>query len=120
MKGYGFGGFQSPIDAKPAINSAKAGQAIPVKWRVTTAAGVPVSDPSSFVSLTSSGGTCGTTTTGRGREPTRPARPGLQYKGNGEWQLNWKTEKAWAGQCRTLTLKLADGLGGRTASFKFK
>ncbi len=117
--GYKFSGFRSPIDALPAVNSAKGGQAIPVKWRITTAAGVPVSDLSSFVSLTSSGGACGAGATDE-VEVYAPGASGLQYVGNGEWQMNWKTEKAWAGQCRTLTLKLADGLGGRTASFKFK
>ena len=117
--GYKFSGFRSPIDAVPAVNSAKGGQAIPVKWRITTATGVPVSDPSSFVSLTSSGGACGAGTTDE-VEAYVPGASGLQYLGNGEWQMNWKTEKAWAGQCRTLTLKLADGLESRTASFKFK
>ena len=117
--GYKFSGFRSPIDVLPAVNSAKGGQAIPVKWRITTAAGVPVSNPSSFVSLTSSGGACGVGATDE-VEAYAPGASGLQYLGNGEWQMNWKTEKAWAGQCRTLTLKLADGLESRTASFKFK
>src|SRR5205823_2811805 len=50
---YNFGGFLQPIDTG-MVNSANAGQTIPVKWRLTDASGVPISDPSSFVSVTSS------------------------------------------------------------------
>jgi extracellular elastinolytic metalloproteinase len=52
-------------------------------------------------------------------EAYAPGATGLQYSGNGEWQFNWKTDRAWAGQCRTLKLTLSDGLT-RTASFSFK
>lgn len=40
---YGFSGFEAPVDAY-AINVAKAGSAIPLKWRLTDHAGNPVSD----------------------------------------------------------------------------
>jgi len=116
--GYTFSGFRSPIDALPAVNSAKAGQALPVKWQITDASGASVSQAASFVGLTSSGGSCASGATDE-VEVYAPGASGLQYLGNGEWQVNWKTEKLWAGQCRALTLKLGDGLD-RTASFKFK
>jgi hypothetical protein len=43
-------GFFSPIDNN-FLNIAKAGQAIPAKWRLTDANGVPIGDPASFVGL---------------------------------------------------------------------
>jgi hypothetical protein len=51
----GFTGFAQPID-NAGVNSAKAGQTVPVKYRLTTAAGTPVSDPASFVRVTSHSG----------------------------------------------------------------
>ncbi len=116
--GYTFSGFHAPID-NDKVNNAKAGQAVPVKWRLTDAAGNPVSDPSSFVRLRSTGGACGGQATDD-VEAYAPGSSGLQYLGNGEWQFNWKTDKQWKGQCRTLVLELADGIIGRTATFQFK
>ena len=57
---YTFTGFFSPIDNPPLVNQANVGRTIPTKWRLTTTSGVAVSDPSSFVSLTSRVVTCGT------------------------------------------------------------
>jgi len=44
----------------------------------------------------------------------------LQYLGDGTWQFNWKTPKNYAGQCRTLSLNLKDGVLTRTAAFILK
>jgi hypothetical protein len=44
---------------------------------------------------------------------------GLQYIGDGYWQYNWKTLKSYAGQCRTLLLRTADG-NEVYANFRFK
>ncbi len=115
--GYGFGGFAAPVDGGK-VNLVKAGRTIPVKWRVVDAAGAPVSDPASFVDLTSSGGACGTAGAGA-IETHAPGSSGLKYGGDGQWHLNWKTSKAWSGECRTLTLRLDDGTS-HTAQFRFK
>ena len=56
---YTFAGFFAPVDNMPVVNSAKAGSAIPTKWRLTDANGVGVSDPSSFMSFTSYTVACG-------------------------------------------------------------
>jgi hypothetical protein len=37
----------------------------------------------------------------------------------GMYSYTWRTDKAWAGTCRQLTLKLSDGTEHR-ANFKFK
>jgi hypothetical protein len=117
--GYQFSGFSSPIDNLPKVNSAKAGQAIPVKWRITDANGVGISDPASFESVTSSGGaSCSAASVDAVEEYT--GNSGLQYLGNGNWQFNWKTPKSYAGKCRRMKVNLADGLAGRVADFQFK
>lgn len=45
---------------------------------------------------------------------------GLQYQGDGNWQFNWATPKAYAGSCRVLRVNLADGEINHTAQFQFK
>ena len=116
--GFTFEGFYPPIDMDQP-NSAKAGQTIPVKWRLTDYGGTPISDPNSFVSITSalSPGACSyampdaieTYASGAGVVP--------QYLGDGNWLFNWKTVKGLVG-CYTMTLTLNDG-STHTAEFQF-
>ena len=117
--GYNFTGFSSPIDNQPVVNKANAGQTIPVKWRITDFNGVGISDPDSFVSLTSGSTTCSSGDPVDAIE-TYSGASGLQYQGDGNWQFNWKTPKSYAGQCRIMRLNLADGAAHHTASFQFK
>jgi hypothetical protein len=118
---YNFQGFFAPIDNPPAINTTKAGSAVPVKWRITTSSGVPVSDPNSFVGLFSYAVTCGTTDgLETPVETTAPGESSLKYLGDGDWQLNWKTLGTYSrGSCRVLELRLNDG-SSHYANFKFK
>ncbi len=117
--GYVFQGFLQPIDSLPTVNSAKAGQTIPIKWRLSDFFGVGVSDPASFASVTSGSTSCDASDPQDAIE-TYTGNSGLQYLGNGNWQLNWKTPKSYAGQCRVMRLNLADGATDRLAEFKFK
>ena len=43
----------------------------------------------------------------------------LSYAVSGQYSYIWKTEKAWAGTCRVLSLRLADGTE-HPAAFQFK
>ena len=43
----------------------------------------------------------------------------LSVSGAGQYTYTWKTDASWAGTCRTLTVKLADG-SSHVAEFKFK
>jgi hypothetical protein len=54
-------------------------------------------------------------------QPTATAgKSGLTYDPtSGRYTYVWKTEKAWAGTCRYLSLQLADGTEKR-AAFMFK
>jgi hypothetical protein len=115
---YAFEGFFQPID-NTNLNKANAGSTIPVKWRITLN-GTPVSDPNSFVALTSRMVDCGTLTGVAGDEiENYSTNSGLQYTGNGSWHFNWKTPKSYAGQCRIMTLTLNDG-STHDADFKFR
>lgn len=118
---FTFYGFDRPIDNQPIVNNAKAGSSIPVKWQITDLNGAPISDPSSFESLTSYGVSCGSFSDAPVDEldEYNTGSSGLQYLGDGYWQFNWKTAKGFAGQCRIMVLKLADG-SIHTAYFKFK
>jgi len=118
---YYFEGFFSPIENNQIVNNAKAGQTIPVKWRITDMNGLPVSDPASFVSITSYQVSC-TTFAGDPSDDIgeyASGSSGLQYLGNGCWQFNWKTSKIYAGYCRIMKLILNDNQV-YTASFTFK
>jgi hypothetical protein len=115
---YGFSGFLAPVEDPPAVNQARAGRTIPVAWRLTDAGGAPIADASSFVGLTATAATCGAGTGPGGTTEISSGRSGLQYLGDGAWQFNWKTQKAYAGSCRVLSLNLADGTS-RTALFQF-
>ena len=108
---YTFGGFYAPVDNSPVVNKANAGQAIPVKWRLTDTNGAGISDTSSFTSLTAYAIPCNAWAS----LPTDPqlldqvSTSGLLYQGNGNWQYNWKTPKNYANTCMVARVTLADG-----------
>jgi hypothetical protein len=118
---YNFEGFFAPVDNAPIVNTVKAGSAVPVKWRLTNAGGAPVSDPNSFVGIFSYQVNCGTTDSLEAPvEIVAPGASGLQYLGDGNWQINWKTLTTYPrGSCRLMELRLNDG-SSNYANFKLK
>jgi hypothetical protein len=114
---YGFSGFTPPVAAPPQVNTANAGQTIPLKWRIVDTNGAPVTD------LASVGVTAVTLACSLGTTPDQSyetANGGLQNLGDGYYQFDWKTPKTYAMSCKTLTLDLAEGPGmERTALFQF-
>jgi len=118
---YTFVGFKQPVDNPPTVNTVNSGQTIPQKWQLfNSLTGAPISDPTSFVSLTSYQVLCGSWSgdVSSAVEELAPGSSGLQYLGNGSWQWNWQTSKAWAKTCRISVLKLKDG-SEHTAKFNF-
>lgn len=118
---YQSSGFSSPVDLGGVLNLAKAGQMIPLKWRLLDAAGNPVTDldPAS-VTLTVSAFACQTGIATDAIETYATGVTSLQNLGNGYYQLNWKTEKSYANTCKQITLKIGAWSGdGFTALFKF-
>lgn len=119
---YKFSGFFPPIDNLPEVNSVKAGQAIPAKWRLTDANDVPIADPASFDSLQSYVTNC-TDFSGDpvdAVEEVAAGASGLQYLGDGYWQYNWKTPKNYADTCRVMVVEFNSGALSPAAKFKFK
>lgn len=115
---YQFSGFSSPVSST-MLNTANAGQAIPLKWRILDASGQPVTNLTT-ATLTVTTLTCPTSSdvtsvTVAGATNTA----GLQNLGSGYYQLNWQTQKSWSGSCRRLQLDLGE-LAPRTADFQFK
>jgi hypothetical protein len=126
---YVAAGFFAPVDMPQANlvvwNSAQGGQTVPVKWRLTKN-GVPVSDPGSF--LNDPGGLFSypvNCSSGDGNvdlavEEYAPGNSSLAYKGDGYWQFNWQTLKAYKSSCRVMFVRFRDGTISPTAYFKFK
>jgi hypothetical protein len=114
---YNFTGFLSPINNLPALNSANAGRAIPIKFSLSGNKGLDIfktGSPSSAL-MTCNSGDPGvdvpTVTAGSSSLSYDPATDQYTYV--------WKTEDSWAGTCRQLIFELNDGSIYR-ANFKFK
>jgi hypothetical protein len=124
---FTWGGFYAPINNLPTINKSEGGSTIPVKFSLggnegmnIFAAGYPASQQASCTTWLP---------TGPSSQISVPAGAGgitgdanilaaLSYSDN-KYQINWKTDKAWDGTCRILTVKLKDGTT-RTANFQIK
>ncbi|MCB0127502.1 MAG: PxKF domain-containing protein [Caldilineaceae bacterium] len=107
---YNWSGFFQPVDNLPVVNTVNAGQAIPVKFSLggdyglnIFAAGYPASQQ---VSCGSSGGGSSSPI----EETVTAGSSSLQYDpGTQHYIYVWKTDKAWAGSCRQLIVRLIDG-----------
>ena len=114
---YDFTGFYAPIQNAPAVNAVKAGSAVPVKFGLggdhgldVFESGYPKSEGVGCSSSAPLADVSGTVSAGGS---------GLTYDAATQtYPYVWKTDKAWAGTCRTLTVKLNDG-GTRSATFSF-
>jgi predicted extracellular nuclease len=115
---YNFAGFFQPMENLPTLNAVKAGAGVPVMFSLggdkglnIFAAGYPVSaqivcdtaDPMDDIKPTDAVGSSS-----------------LSYSADSDrYNYVWKTEKAWAGTCRQLTVMLVDGTVHQ-ANFQFK
>ena len=111
---YNFTGFFQPIDMG-LLNSVKAGSAVPVKFTLGGDMGTSVfasGSPSSAMVA------CGATAEDAIEETVTAGSSGLSYDpATQQYTYVWKTDKAWAGTCRTLVVKFADG-STQTVNFK--
>jgi hypothetical protein len=113
---YNWTGFFSPVDNLPALNSKKAGSAVPLKFSLGGDKGLDIFalDYPQSVQIT-----CDTYEVIGTPEPiANPGGSGISY-GGGKYNFVWKTEKAWSGTCRQVILKLNDGTE-HIANFQFK
>lgn len=115
---YAFAGFFAPVNPLPTTNSVKAGSAVPVKFSLggyrgmdVFAAGSPASaqvpcDGSDPVDAIETVATAGASS--------------LTYDAASDrYQFVWKTSRDWAGTCRQLVLRTADG-GVHRAAFTLR
>jgi hypothetical protein len=112
---FDFKGFNNPLANVPSFNKASAGGIISVSFSLggaqglgIFASGYPASAPIA----------CGSSVALTAGTPTVGAAPALVY-GGGRYIYSWKTDKAWAGTCRQLIVKLTDGTS-HWADFRFK
>ncbi|CAA9454347.1 MAG: hypothetical protein AVDCRST_MAG01-01-4978, partial [uncultured Rubrobacteraceae bacterium] len=126
VENFGFGGFYSPVDNPDVLNRAKAGSSIPVKFSLGGDMGLDIfatgtdANNNAFTYPTSSAMRCDSTDPVDAIEETVAAGGGsLSYDPTlDRYTYVWKTQKAWAGTCRQLVVKLDDGTYHR-ANFKF-
>lgn len=114
---FPFSGFFQPLDKPPAVNQMKAGRAIPIKFSLGGNLGLNILAPgypqSQQVDCPASA------VLAPAEETTAAGKSTLKYDaGKKQYIYIWKTEKSWAGTCRTFTLRLVDG-SEHSASFSF-
>jgi hypothetical protein len=98
---YAFEGFGSPV-VDDLLNSVKAGQTVPLRWRLLDPTGAPVTDLAT-ASVAVRTISCGTLPVDPVEE-LASGQSGLQNLGDGYYQFNWKTAKTPG--CREVTLDL--------------
>lgn len=112
-----FTGFFSPVDNNPVVNVVKAGAAVPVKFGFCQSGTLAIFTAGSPASLPH---TCGTEATDDIESTVAVSTSGLTFDpASSRYQYNWKTDNAWAGQCRTLSLVFTNGTR-KTAEFRFR
>jgi hypothetical protein len=114
---YAFTGFFAPVDNPPVVNTVQAGQSIPVKFSLGGYQGMAIfatGYPRSIVM------TCSGALQDSVEETSTAGSSTLTFDPTtGRYHYVWKTEKAWAGTCRQLQIKFADGKV-QVANFYFK
>lgn len=109
---YTFIGFNPPVDNLPISNSANAGSAIPVKWKLTDGAGGYVSDLSVVQSLQYVPVACDSQDYDFSDpiEAYASGGSGLQYDPlTNEFIYPWKTLKSQKNTCAVFRVSLTDG-----------
>ena len=112
-----FAGFFQPIGGLPTLNTVNAGQTVPVQFSLSGAQGLGViagGFPRSAAIA------CDSRALVTGADPTStPGKSTLSYDATTDtYTYPWRTDKNWAGTCRQLVVKLADGTFHH-ANFRF-
>lgn len=106
---YLFSGFFPHVQNSPVLNGAKAGSAIPIKFKLNGDQGLNVLAEGY---PTSQRVTCANVGTllDMPSEAVSPGASTLSYDpATGQYSYVWKTDKSWAGTCRQFVLRLRDG-----------
>lgn len=117
---YDFDGFHAPISSGSFdyIN-AVTGKLIPFRFTLTDALGQPVLSVPGGASVTVASGTCTGTTPGTLAASDYPRGKALLHNlGNGLYEYRWRAPRSERGQCRLVSITLADGVA-HSATFHF-
>jgi hypothetical protein len=114
---FPFVGFRAPVNNLPVVNTLKSGASVPVKFGLGGDRGLGVLAAGSPSSRRV---TCDGSAPTDAIETTTSSTSGLQYDAASDtYTYVWKTDKAWAGTCRLLTVTLTDGTS-HTALFQLR
>jgi hypothetical protein len=106
--GFQFSGLFAPIDKPNTMNVSKAGQAIPLKWRLLDANNQPVTTLTNVVvKVTDVSCSLGVTTDLI--EEYAAGSSGLQNLGSGNYLFAWKTPTSYLNSCKLVGLDLGEG-----------
>jgi hypothetical protein len=111
-----FAGFFAPIANPPTVNVVQAGTAVPVKFSLGGDYGLDIFAPGHPRSSTIE---CGSGRPENAVDDTATAGGSSLKFSDGRYVYTWKTDPAWAGSCRLLSVALIDGTV-HTAVFRFK
>jgi hypothetical protein len=119
---YTFKGFKPPVKMNIAVNKAKAGSNIPLKWNLTLIADGSPALATSFVKVESFAVDC---VTGAGDPGTAvqefgPGKSFFKAQKNGSFLFNWKTPKAYKGTCRVMFVLFDDNSVSPLVEYQFK
>ncbi|MCL4861319.1 MAG: PxKF domain-containing protein, partial [Caldilineaceae bacterium] len=119
--GFSFSGFLQPVDNYPTVNTVNGGQAIPVKFSLGGDQGLDIFASGYPKAVAYSCGSEGDGSSALIEETvTNSGKSSLQYDPvTDTYTYVWKTDKAWAGTCRRLVVKLSDN-SEQVALFQFK
>jgi uncharacterized protein len=118
LRAYAFRGFFAPVANLPTVNLVNAGRSIPVKFSLGGDRGLNIfvpGFPSSRVVP------CEAQADQNPLEETMSAgQSSLSYDAASDtYTYVWKTERSWAGSCRELVVRFADG-STHSARFRFR
>ncbi|HET6781121.1 MAG TPA: PxKF domain-containing protein [bacterium] len=115
---YHWLGWMPPVVGEGALNQAKAGSNVPVKWQIKDASGNLINALSAVVGIQTALIPCAGDGASEFMAASSPGNAGLRYDGR-QFHFNWKTEQSWMGQCRAIMVELADGTT-HMAKFQFR
>ncbi len=104
---YPFSGFFAPVANAPAVNTVKAGAAVPVKFSLSGNKGLNILRPGYPLArqITCSAGAIGEALP----EAETSSQTGLRYdETNDQYVYVWKTDSSWNGSCWQFDLGLRD------------
>jgi hypothetical protein len=114
---YRVSNFRPPVNNGRVVNVSKAGRSVAFRFSVVDANRVPVRDISGLRSKTAVQRCKASAPSDRIERYTKQ-RSGLKNMGNGKYSWVLKTQRRWAGTCRTVSLTLNDGVR-HSAKFRF-